>query len=77
MASASASAAVQLSDPADLDFFGSGGFGGIFKLFVAVLGSGSGLKMLLEVIRCILAEYWPVISILDPFQANFAITFHA
>ena len=41
--------------------------------FLAVLGSGSGLKMLLEVIRCILAEYRPVISILDPFQANFAI----
>ena len=42
-----------------------------FFCVFAVLGSGSGLKMLLEVIRSILAEYQPVISILDPFQASF------
>ena len=37
---------------------------------MAYFGSGSGLKMLLEAIRSILTEYQPVISILDPFQAN-------
>ena len=37
---------------------------------MAYVGSGSGLKMLLEAIRSILTEYQPVISILDPFQAN-------
>ncbi len=49
------------------------GVGGIFKAILTVLGSRSGLKMFLEVIRCILTEYRPIISILDPFQAKFAI----
>ena len=37
---------------------------------MAYFWSGSDLKMLLEAIRSILTEYQPVISILDPFQAN-------
>ena len=41
------------------------------KVIRVVLAPGSGLKMLLEVIRSILHKYQPVISILDPFQATF------
>ena len=49
------------------------GFLTIFGSFLVVLGSGSGLKMLLGPVRSFSRSRFLISSILDPFRVNFGI----
>ena len=48
----------------------------IFGQFLMVLGSGSGLKMLMGPVRSFSRSRFLISSILDPFRVNFAILGH-